>query len=80
MDSSALEKVVAPLGALPPGTVVVVNTETGETVMGATHDSALEAFETKYGWGVPAAVYVVNALTRSGPERPILEPAGPATL
>ena len=51
---------VANLPTLPNGTVVVVNTETGEYIVGETQAAALEAFEQKFDWGVPAYVHVVR--------------------
>jgi hypothetical protein len=61
MDTAALEKLIEPLGSLPNGTVVVVNAETGATVVAATQAAALDAFEAEYGWGVPAHVHVVGS-------------------
>jgi hypothetical protein len=49
------------LADVQPGTVVAVNAETGDYVTAATEDAALEAFEAKYGWGVPAVVHVVTS-------------------
>ena len=46
--------------ALPPGTIVAINTETGDYTIGNTEEEAKDAFDEKYDWGVPAYIHVVN--------------------
>ena len=60
MPSTHVENLLAILPPLPPGTIVVFNTETGDYIIGSTEDQALEAFGEKYDWGVPAYVHVVH--------------------
>jgi hypothetical protein len=55
-----MDNLIPLLPPLPPGTIVVINTETGEFTTGKTEEEALDAFEEKYEWGVPAYIHVVN--------------------
>ena len=59
-SSTHIENLLAMLPPLPPGTIVVINTETGDYTTGSTEDEALAAFDAKYDWGVPACVHVVH--------------------
>ena len=59
MDTDHSDAMLSNLPDLPEGTVVVINTETGDYIVGETEDAALDAFEQKYDWGVPAYVHVV---------------------
>ena len=58
--STHIENLLAVLPPLKPGTVVAINTETGDYTTGETADEALDAFEEKYGWGVPAYIHAVH--------------------
>jgi hypothetical protein len=58
--SSHVANLLAVLPPLPTGTIVVINTETGEFTTGPTEAKAFEAFEDRYGWGVPAYVHCVT--------------------
>jgi hypothetical protein len=60
MTTQDIDRVVGSLTGLPAGSVVAVNAETGEYVTATTEADALEAFEERYGWGVPAVVQVVR--------------------
>ena len=60
MGTEHSETMAAYLPKLPDGTVVVINTETGEYIAGESQAAALEAFEKKFDWGVPAYVHVVR--------------------
>jgi len=58
--STHVENLLAVLPPLPPGTIVVINTETGDFTTGGTQDEALAAFEATYDWGVPAYIHIVH--------------------
>jgi hypothetical protein len=58
MPSVHVDNLLAMLPPLPAGIVVVINTETGEFTTGKTEEEALDAFEKKYEWGVPAYIHV----------------------
>ena len=60
MGTEHSDAMLAFLPELPEGTVVVINTETGDYIIGENEDSALDAFEQKFDWGVPAYVHVVH--------------------
>lgn len=60
MPTDHMDNLIPLLPPLPPGTIVVINTETGEFTTGKTEEEALDAFEEKYEWGVPAYIHVVN--------------------
>ena len=60
METEHCEAMLANVPKLPVGTVVVINTETGEYIVGETEAAALDAFEQKYDWGVPAYVHIVH--------------------
>ena len=60
MGTEHSDAMLGMLPELPEGTVVVINTETGEFIVGQTEAAALDAFEQKFDWGVPAYVHVVH--------------------
>jgi hypothetical protein len=60
MPSEHVDNLLAVLPPLPAGTIVVINTETGDFTTGKTEDEALDKFEARYGWGVPAYVHSVE--------------------
>jgi hypothetical protein len=60
MPSEHVDNLLAVLPPLPAGTIVVINTETGEFTTGKTEAEALNAFDDKYDWGVPAYIHVVH--------------------
>jgi hypothetical protein len=60
MPSTHVENLLAVLPPLPPGTIIVINTETGDYTTGKTEDEALTKFDEKYDWGVPAYIHVVH--------------------
>lgn len=68
MTHAVLDACRAELAALAPGTVVAINAETAEFTVGKTEDAALDAFEERFGWGVPACVHVVGA-SRAEPRK-----------
>ena len=60
MGTEHSDAMLGNLPKLPEGTVVVINTETGEFIIGQTEAAALDAFDQKFDWGVPAYVHVVQ--------------------
>jgi hypothetical protein len=60
MNSPHVDNLLAILPPFPAGTVVVINTETGDYTTGKTEDEALDAFDEKHDWGVPAYIHTVQ--------------------
>jgi hypothetical protein len=60
MPSQHVDNLIAVLPPLPVGTIVVINTETGDYTTGKTEDEAMDAFDAKYDWGVPAYIHVAH--------------------
>jgi hypothetical protein len=60
MSAALVAAFVKDIARIPRGTVIAINSETGDYTTGASAEEALRAFEARYGWGVAAYVHVVS--------------------
>lgn len=60
MGPFLLAQFVPGAASLPRGTVLVINTESGEYVAAQSERAALDLFAERFGWGVPGYVYMVD--------------------